>query len=467
MYHPGRSLAVGCAVAAAWACGPAPQAREGAAADVHALTGAHTRVVWVQHDGSDPFASGRGLVLMGLDTDDGQGERVILGERGSYVKPLLTPRGDRVVFSTHPLHGQAAAYVVNFDGTGLRRLAAGFALGTWEDPRDGSEWVYLGTDARDYLVSAVVRLPLDDPSRREPVWSQAPVTIDTFQVSPDGRVAGGLFPWPAAGVADLAAGTWRQLGDGCWTALQDVGTPLFWYFDGAHRNLLMVDVARETRRWMVPINQVPGWDNPEVYHPRWTSHPRFLALSGPYDQGGANQVRTGGAQSEIWIGRFREDYTAVEAWARVTHNGAGDSYPDVWIDHARSPYLRRASGRVGPAAAVAAVDPGRIEVHATLVAPGPIPAPEAIAPYRRALVVNVYEVVDGAEGLAAGSRIAVAEWAIRDARVLPEAAKTAGRAYRLTLERYAARAELEGERLIQGPGTATLPLYYAIGGAGS
>jgi hypothetical protein len=445
-------------------CAAAQQAREGAAADVHALTGAHTRVVWVQHDGTDPFAAGDQLVLMGLDTDDGRGERVILGERRSYVKPLLTPRGDRVLFSTHPLLGEPAVHIVNFDGTGLRRLEAGFALGVWEDPADGGEWVYIGTDHHDYVVRTVARVRLDDPFRREVIWNHAPVTFDTFQISPDGRMAGGLYPWPAAGVADLDAGTWRQLGDGCWTALQDVGTPLFWYFDGAHRNLLMVDVVRPDRRWTVPINTAPGFDNPEVYHPRWTHHPRFMAISGPYDQGGANQVRSGGAQSEIWLGRFSADYTVVEQWARVTHNGAGDSYPDVWIDRRSSPHLQRASGRVGPVAAAGAVPPDRLVVDARLVTAGEVPTPEAIAPYRNALVVHVYDVLGVVEGEHDAAQVVVAQWAIRDARVLPDAQKRPGETVRLTIERYAAHPELEGERLIQGPGVPDLPLYYEVTG---
>ncbi len=447
---------------AAAGCVSAPPAREGTAAEVHALTGAHTRVVWVQHDGRDPYAAGDQLVLMGLDTDDGRGERVILGERRTYVKPLLTPRGDRIVFSAHPLLGDPAVYIVNFDGTGLRRLEPGFALDVWEDPADGGEWVYIGTDHRDYAVGTIARMRLDDPARRELVWNHAPVTFDTFQVSPDGRIAGGLYPWPAAGVADLAAGTWRQLGDGCWTALQDVGTPLLWFFDGAHRNLLMVDVVRDQRRWTVPINTAPGFDNPEVYHPRWTHHPRFMTMSGPYDQGGANQVRSGGAQAEIWIGRFSADFTAIEQWARVTGNGAGDSYPDVWMDRAASPHLQRASGRVGPAAA-ASVAPGRLVVDARLVTAGVVPTPESIAPYRHALVVNVYEIVRVVEGNPGEGRLIVAQWAIRDRRVLPESARTVGQTVRLTVQRYEAHPELEGERLIQGPNVPNLPLYYEAG----
>ena len=63
------------------------------------------RIVWVQDmgDGRDVFAQGGNLRLMGLDTGDGQGERVILGTVGNYAKPLITPLGDRVVY-----HGSIA-----------------------------------------------------------------------------------------------------------------------------------------------------------------------------------------------------------------------------------------------------------------------------------------------------------------------------------------------------------------------
>ena len=91
-----RGVVVLLAVAAA-ACAGTSDRTQG---PVRAFAGAHTRVVWVQQDGKDPEAVGDGLVLMGFDSDDGGGERVILGERGSYVKPLITPDGSRIVYST-------------------------------------------------------------------------------------------------------------------------------------------------------------------------------------------------------------------------------------------------------------------------------------------------------------------------------------------------------------------------------
>jgi Tol biopolymer transport system component len=103
-------------------------------------------VVWVQGDGTDPDAGGDQLVLMGFDSEDGKGERVILSERRSRTMPRLTPRGNRIVFSSRIVPGPPEIFVVNWDGTGLRKLADGFAMALWRNPADGSDWVYAGTE---------------------------------------------------------------------------------------------------------------------------------------------------------------------------------------------------------------------------------------------------------------------------------------------------------------------------------
>jgi hypothetical protein len=441
---------------------------DSAQSEVRAVTGAPTRAVWVQSDGNDPRASGDQLVLMGFDTEDGRGERVILGARGSYVKPMLTPRGGRVVFSTRVEPGPPEVFIVNWDGTGLRKLVPGFALTVWENPVDDSEWLYVGTDNTKDSFATVSRFPIDAAHARELVWNAAPVNMDNFEVSADGRLAGGVFPWPHAGIADLRKGAVTRLGEGCWPGLTRARGPLFWYFDGAHRNLTMVDVAAESR-WMVNINTAPGFDGAEVYFPRWTNHARFLTIAGPYNQGGPNQARTGGPQVEIYLGRFSRDFLRVEAWARVTNNSGGDSYPDVWIDVDRSPHPR-VSGPIGPvrpatgtATAVPPAEANRLVVAVRVTEPGPVPSLESILPYRHALVVSHYEIVQVLSGTYTERTIPIAQWAIRDGQTLAEARKTAGAAHTLTIERYDAHAELEGQRLIAGRTTSSLPLYYDIG----
>jgi hypothetical protein len=471
MFRPSREalpvLVLSLSLTIAACTGGAPPEPAG---EVQQLTGAHTRVVWVQGDGTDPFAFSDNLLLMGLDSRDSE-ERVILGERTSYVKPMITPRGDRIIYSTRPVPGGAEVFIVNWDGSGRRLLARGFALALWKHPDDGSEWMYLGTDNSErapWEFATISRMPIDQPEAREVVWNQGVVSGDTFQVSADGRLGGGLFPWPTAGVVDLPNGEVRPLGEGCWTALATADVPLFWYFDGAHRNLIMVNTDT-TARWTVNINDAPGFENAEVYHPRWTNHPRFLAISGPYNQGGPNQVRSGGAQSEVYLGRFSEDYTRVEAWARVTNNDGGDSYPDVWIAE-DSPHARRAEAAPGPSGrpavaggAEAAARQGRVVVDVRLIKSGPVPTPAAIAPYRNALVVGEYEVVAVVEGEYADKTVLVAHWAIRDAKTLPTAVRSAGSTHRLTLEPYDAHPELEGDRLSMASDAPNLPIYYDVG----
>src|SRR5262245_48979805 len=81
---------------------PAPADDGGA--EIEEATGAHTRVVWVEDKSpqqTDVLARGKKLVLMGLDTRDGKGERAILPAVRNYAKPLITPDGRRVVYSDH------------------------------------------------------------------------------------------------------------------------------------------------------------------------------------------------------------------------------------------------------------------------------------------------------------------------------------------------------------------------------
>jgi hypothetical protein len=441
---------------------------DGPGAAVRAFTGAHTRGVWVQGDGTDPETEGDQLVLMGLDSDDGQGERVILAERRSYVKPRLTSRADRIVFSSRILPGPPEIFVVNWDGTGLRKLGDGFAMALWRNPADGSDWVYAGTENTQYDFAKVWRFPIDAPDTRELVWDATLVSMEGFSVSADGRQAGGMWPWPNAGVADIASRTWTKFGEGCWTSFSYARGPLFWYFDGAHRNVTMIDVDTRTR-WMVNINGAPGFDGAEVSHPRWTNHPRFLTLSGPYNQGGTNQVRSGGKQVEIYLGRFSADFSAIESWLRVTSNAGGDSHPDVWIDPAGTSYPRQPSGPIGPpraraaqAGAPSAEGAGRLVLNVRLSRPGTIPNPQAILPYRHGLVVNEYDVMDVVQGTYSSKEVRIAQWAIRDSRVLPEARRLAGAASTLTIERYDAHPELEGERLLSDSEQSPLPLYYDV-----
>jgi hypothetical protein len=103
----------------------------------------------------------------------------------------------------------------------------------------------------------------------------------------------------------------------------------------------------------------------------------------------------------------------------------------------------------------------RLVVDARLASVTATPDPKAIAPYVRALVVNEYEVEKVVEGRFDGKRLAAAQWAILDVKVVPAAWKP-GERYRLALERFDDHPELDSERLIMDGVKPDVPLFFDV-----
>lgn len=298
------------------------------------FTGAQTRVVWVQDQGSansDTLATGQRLKLMGLDSSDGRGERAILGELRNYAKPLLSPDGQHVVFSDQQTQ---KFYVVNWDGSGRKLLGEGLAVDVWRDPLDGVDWVYAATRVgkpENVTYRNLRRVKLTEPKTSQKVWDATDVGCDNFQLAADGIRAAGEFPWPNGGVADLSRKTWKKLNEGCWASIAPDNSGVSWVFDGPHRNL-QFHRPDQTEGWKVNVNSAPRIEGAEVFHPRWSNHVRFFAMTGPYNvKGKFNVISGGGPQVEVYLGRFSPGWQSVEAWHQVTDNARGDFYPDVWI----------------------------------------------------------------------------------------------------------------------------------------
>ena len=296
------------------------------------LTGGSLRAVWIREvgDGEDWRGEGDDLVLMGYDSRDGEGVRVLHEGAPNYNKPLLSPDGRTVVY-TDLSDGVGRLKRIPWRGGDPEDLGEGLALDVWKDP-EGTVWVYAGEGPMDYRgnVLRVFRFPLDDPSAREPVWEHK-VARDNFQLGRSGRYAGGLFPAPGAGgVVDLDVPAFNVYAAGCWASLSPGLRGLLWVFDGRHRNLLffasdeswLPEGAED--RWIVDITRVEGIDGRRVYYPRWSNHSRFFAVSGPMSHGAYERA-------EIYVGRFARDYRSVEAWAVLTDDDRPDLYPDVRV----------------------------------------------------------------------------------------------------------------------------------------
>ncbi len=298
--------------------------------DLQKLTGKQSRVVWVRdfsgkdrHSNENEFKS----KIIGFDSKEGK-EHVILDQLDGYTKPLFTPDGNRVLFTNR--HDKQI-YVVDWDGKNLRKIVEGDIADVWQDPTNKKLWVYYQTGFNE--KDPLYRVSIDKGGKPELIWNTTPLHVDNFQLSRDGKHASGLFPWPKGGVANLETKDWQLLGNGCWTSLAPDNSQLFWIFDGAHRNVFLT--SQTGKKWVVSIGDAEGINGFEVYHPRWSNSPEFIAVTGPYvgkgGQPGGNRIREGYTKVEVYVGRFSADYKSIEAWSKITENEVGDYFPDVWV----------------------------------------------------------------------------------------------------------------------------------------
>lgn len=321
--------------------------------------GSHSRLVWLQDqgDGSDSLARGQSLMLYGYDSRDGRGERPLLPKADNYFRPLITPDGQQVLFSNRLTRRM---YILDWQSGKVKELGEGVAVAVWKDPkrrgllRQRATWVYCFSgpqpENRYGTSQPLYRFPLENPKKKELIWDKSQIAWDNIQLSRDGQVLGGLFPWPDGGIVVIKEKRWQRLGNGCWTSLSPDDSKLLWIFDGFHRNIQIHDVVAG-KDWIVNINGAPGIGGFEVYHPRWSNHPRYFVLTGPYEKGeGGNRIGGGGEKVEIYIGRFDEGAKRVLDWLKVTENSRADFYPELWIDGGEKEELAE---RIGEPAAPA------------------------------------------------------------------------------------------------------------------
>jgi hypothetical protein len=313
--------------------------------EIEALTGAHARLVWnasMEKHSFDLFSHGTDQVLRGIDTRDGRGERTILAARGNYSRPLLSPDGERIVYSERNLEKTEVGktfslmiYRTDWAGNPPVRLASGQAVDVWRDPKTGVDWVYCVRRFRDVHGSSLDagqlwRFPLLKPKEGELFMDNTRLSQDNIQLSRDGALACGLFPWPQGGVVHLDRDPpeVRMLSTGCWTSCAPDMSGIAWVFDGGHKGATFF-AEDGARSWHVDFD-APCAALGQLYHPRWSSHPRFMVLTGPYD--GDEKIQPGRHIPEVYLGRMTKDAKKMEAWVQVSRYGKPASYPDAWIE---------------------------------------------------------------------------------------------------------------------------------------
>ncbi len=367
-----RGLAAMAAVSLLTACGDsdgkdgiADGPEEKVSKEIEALTGDHSRLAWTRYLGksADVFANYNQQQLWGIDSRDGLGVRAILEDKGNYSRPLISPDGEWIVYTdknTKKKGNKKAfkpeVYRVDWQGEKVEKLGKGFAVDLWRDPETDKTWVYVAnlvpTSRASMFADKLERFLLDDPEKRELVWNKTEISIDSIQLSRDGKRASCLFPWPDVGVIDLENKEYWKNQHGCWPSLAPDNSYVAWVFDGSHKTLhLFAD--RGKKLGVVPINDGPGMGGHEMYHPRWSNDARFLTVTGPYK---GPSIGKSGKHAEVYIGKFGKKLKAIEDWVRVTDDNKGDHFPDLWVKGGEKVSL----GKIGGGAAATPVSGDKV-----------------------------------------------------------------------------------------------------------
>lgn len=111
----------------------------------------------------------------------------------------------------------------------------------------------------------------------------------------------------------------------------------------------------------------------------------------------------------------------------------------------------------------ARADPATFNVRARLIEATPVPDPNDVAPYRRALALCEYELLPDEPAIDGSRSIQVYHWVIQDAQVVPNAVPRPGESVVLRLQRTDAHPQLEAERRLVGIDSFDLPEFIDVG----
>lgn len=384
-----KKLHVRIAAAVLLACTVFCSARAAAdlAADIEAMTGAHTKIVWLRADdwrevrkrpgrtsinekrfkadlvdkakeantllepaasvdggGKDTYIPNTGhwldqqgaFAIWAFDTRAGKERQIV--PQGRNYNPLITPDGGRIVYTTGIPGWQGPSTkirVVNWDGTGDREVCDGYGEWVWCDQQTGTIWVYYAEDRRDF--ENIWRVQLDKTDVKEKLYDGR--VTNRFSVSADGTRAGGEFPHPNAGMLDLRTKVLntKSFRHGCNTYLAPDNSYRMYVMLGSHDTIIMYhDLYTSNAINVMPPGLKAKADGGRgvMWNPKWASDARHLSIAGPFGNLNADQA-------DIWLAQFAPGHTAIAKWVQVTNSPAMDTYAHVWID----PGLGRHEGK--------------------------------------------------------------------------------------------------------------------------
>lgn len=184
---------------------------------IEAVAGSHIRLVWAglaKPGISDPESVSQQQQLFGLDSRDGRGVRKISLLDGNFSRPLLTPLGERVVYSRwDPEKQRSHIHVTQFAGGLHSPLAPGYAVDVLKTADSPKTWIYALRSLRrsendTWVAGRLVRFAIDQPQKVDVVYEGEPVVVGSVSLAPTGETMQAVRPERGLGLFDIDSGSW-------------------------------------------------------------------------------------------------------------------------------------------------------------------------------------------------------------------------------------------------------------------
>lgn len=291
--------------------------------------GRRVKVVWNQGEKDNV------PLIQYYDTQDGVARKLPFDGQQAW----LTPDGSRVVAWAGKSDADRALLMYDTESQKVTQLSSGpecYPIAIWKDPKTQRDWVYVndcgaGGDRErswDAGRDKLYRFPIDNPEARELFWDRT-TSHEFLMFSADGTHAcfaptfnniGQLkLAFDAQGKVDQDRSTFKPVGHGCFPGGAPDNSYRMFRLDGDHHTITMFDEDGANPR-KIKVSGMPGVADKgrNTWLTRWSTHPRYFTLVAP-----------AGTDARIWMGRFDEKHTTVEAWVQVSGDG-----PQCWKSHA-------------------------------------------------------------------------------------------------------------------------------------
>ncbi len=305
-----------------------PDTRTNLSADIEALTGCQTKIVWARslghlnelHSSTSPHEE-----LIAFDSREGHVHKLV-PDLISCARPWITPDGNHVFYSDTLSN---KVWMVDWDGKNRKIFCDGFGLCIQADPVTSVPWIYVSPNLDG---TNIYRHPMNHPEVKELVWTGP--TSYSFRVSPDGKYSAGEFPHPHVGIARLPNLGWTEYGEGCRSMIAPDNSHRFMHMVGNHKKMRTYDHGGKNMR-TINVDPVSSDSSFTVDMPQWSNNSNFLvitALLDPMDH----------SKAAIFLGKFDQTFTKVTKWLQISDSKDRCISAFAWI----SPGLGRFVGKV-------------------------------------------------------------------------------------------------------------------------